>query len=185
MVGLLVSSADKNLLQSTGTAAESPFVIAATNAGIKVVPSIINFVVLTSAWSAGNSGLLGGSRTIYGMAREGHAPKIFLRTNRMGIPYVSVLFISLFITLGFMTLSSGAATVFNWLQDLVSVSALVGWMVITGVYLRFYYGCKAQGIDRASLPWMAPFQPYMAWLSFISFAVLLLTGGYTTFIHGQ
>jgi hypothetical protein len=56
MVGLLVPSNDPNLLRSTGTAAQSPFVIAATLAGIKVVPSIINFVVLTSAWSAGNSG---------------------------------------------------------------------------------------------------------------------------------
>jgi amino acid transporter len=185
MVGLLVSSANTNLLQSTGTAAQSPFVIAATNAGIKVVPSIINFVVLTSAWSAANSGLLGGSRTLYGMAREGHAPKIFLRTNRMGIPYIAVVSISLFICLGFMTLSNGADTVFSWLQDLVSVSALIGWMVITGVYLRFYYGCKAQNIDRATLPWKAPFQPYMAWLSFIAFTILLLTGGYTTFIHGQ
>jgi amino acid transporter len=56
MVELLVPSSDPNLLRSTGTAAQSPFVIAAKLAGIKAVPSIINFVVLTSAWSAGNSG---------------------------------------------------------------------------------------------------------------------------------
>lgn len=56
MVTLLVPSNDKDLLQSSGTAAESPFVIAAQRAGIKAVPSVINFVVLTSAWSAGNSG---------------------------------------------------------------------------------------------------------------------------------
>ncbi|KAF8852175.1 amino acid permease-like protein [Acephala macrosclerotiorum] len=184
-VGLIVPSNDENLLHSTGTAAQSPFVIAASNAGIKVVPSIINFVVLTSAWSAGNSGLLGSSRTLYGMAREGHAPKIFLRTNRMGIPYVAVLFMSLWICLGYMTLSDSASTVFGWLQDLVSVSALVGWMVICTVYLRFYYACKKQSIDRSELPWKAPFQPYAAWLSLISFTVLLLTGGYVTFIHGH
>lgn len=85
-VGMLVPSDDPNLLNGSGTAAASPFVIAATRAGIQVVPSIINFVVLTSAWSAGNSFILGSSRTLYGMAQENHAPKIFLRTNRMGIP---------------------------------------------------------------------------------------------------
>lgn len=63
MIGLIVPSDDEALLRSTGTAAESPFVIAATNAGIKVVPSIINFVVLTSAWSSGNSGKNQNSRT--------------------------------------------------------------------------------------------------------------------------
>lgn len=56
MVGLIVPSNDPNLSASTGTATESPFVIAARRAGIKVVPSIINAVVLTSAWSSGNSG---------------------------------------------------------------------------------------------------------------------------------
>lgn len=82
---MIIPSNDENLLHSTGTAAESPFVIAATRAGIKVVPSIINAVVLTSAWSSGNSGLLTGSRVLYGLALEGRAPKIFKRTSKLGM----------------------------------------------------------------------------------------------------
>lgn len=55
-MGLIVSSADKGLMSDAGDAGASPFAIAATNVGIKAVPSIINAVVVTSAWSAGNSG---------------------------------------------------------------------------------------------------------------------------------
>lgn len=106
MVGLLVPSTDEDLLNSSGTAAASPFVIAASRAGIKIVPSIINAVVLTSAWSSGNSGLLNSSRTLYGLAQEGRAFKIFRWTNRLGIPYMAVGFMSLFICLGYMTLVS-------------------------------------------------------------------------------
>lgn len=185
MVGLVVPSNDDNLLQSTGTASQSPFVIAAHRAGIKVVPSIINAIILTSAWSSGNSSLLGGSRILYGMAREGHAPKIFLRTNRYGIPWLAISLFSLFICLAFLSLSEGANVAFGWLQDLVSVAALCNWMIICGVYLRFYYGMKKQGIPRSALPWAAPFQPYLAWISLIAFGILLLTGGYVTFIHGH
>ncbi|PSR79601.1 amino acid permease-like protein [Coniella lustricola] len=184
-VGMLVPSTDENLLNGSANASRSPFVIAATRVGIKVVPSIINFVVLTSAWSSGNSTLLGASRTIYGMAKEGHAPKVFLRTNRMGVPYVGVGLTSLFMCLGFMSLSSSASVAFEWLQDLVSVGALITWTVICIVYLRFYYGCKAQGISRDELPWKAPFQPYIAWFSMCFFFLLLLTGGYTAFIHNH
>lgn len=101
------------------------------------------------------------------------------------VPYIAVCSISLFIALGYMTLSDSSSKVFGWLQDLVSVSALIGWMVICIVYLRFYYGCKKQGIDRSELPWKSALQPYAAWLSLISFVVLLLTGGYVTFIHGE
>jgi yeast amino acid transporter len=51
--------------------------------------------------------------------------------------------------LGYM--SSGvdtAYTVFSWLLSLVSASALINWIVICTVYLRFYYGCKV----RINLP---------------------------------
>lgn len=185
MVGLVVPSNNPHLLLSTGTASQSPFVIAATTAGIKVVPSIINAVIITSAWSSGNSSLLAGSRILYGMAREGRAPKIFTKVNRFGIPWVSVTLFCVFICLAFMSLSDGANVAFSWLQDLVSVAAIVDWMIICMVYLRFYYGMKKQGISRSALPWAAPFQPYLAWISLCSFLVLLLTGGYVTFLNGH
>ncbi|KAF2769845.1 amino acid transporter-like protein [Teratosphaeria nubilosa] len=186
-VGLLVPSNSPDLLSGTGsgTAAASPFVIAARSAGIKVVPSIINAVVLTSAWSAGNSGLLNGSRTLFGLAKEGRAPAFFGRVSRFGIPYVAVIFLALFVCLGYMSLSSGAATVFGWLQDLVSVSALINWSIICLTYLRFYYAMKKQGISRDRLPWKAPFQPYVAWVGLVFFILLLLTGGFKVFIHNH
>lgn len=36
---------------------------------------------------------------------------------------------SAWVCLGYMTLSNGASTVFSWLQDLVSVSALINWAI--------------------------------------------------------
>ncbi|KAE8155143.1 amino acid permease/ SLC12A domain-containing protein [Aspergillus avenaceus] len=186
MVGLVVPSNDPHLLSSTGTSSQSPFVIAARNAGISAVPSIINAVVLTSAWSSGNSNMLEGSRILYGMAAHGHAPQVFKRMNRFGIPYISVTLYGLFMALGYMTLSGSASTVFTWLQDIVSISTLVNWICICIVYLRFYYGCKKQGIDRhKELPWAAPFQPYSTWVSLIMFVILYFTGGYQTFMKGH
>ncbi|TEY59631.1 hypothetical protein BOTCAL_0190g00200 [Botryotinia calthae] len=186
MVGLVVPSNDPNLLQSSGTASESPFVIAAKNAGIKVIPSIINAVVLTSAWSSGNSSMLGGTRILFGMAMHGHAPKLFTRVNRAGVPYIAAAMYALFMCLGYMTLSSTASTVFTWLQDLVSIATLVNWISILLVYLRFQAGCKKQGINRhTELPWAAPFQPYTTWVSLALFVILLFTGGYVTFIHSE
>ncbi|KAF7133781.1 hypothetical protein CNMCM5793_005135 [Aspergillus hiratsukae] len=186
MVGMVVPSNDSNLLRSTGNASQSPFVIAAHRAGIKAVPSIINAGVLTSAWSAGNSNILGGTRILFGMAMHGHAPKFFTRINRFGAPYIAVSLIGVFMGLGYMTLSDSASTVFTWLQDIVSISTLVNWMCICIIYLRFQYGCRKQGIDRhRELPWAAPLQPYLTWFSLVMFTVLLFTGGYSTFMRGH
>lgn len=184
-VGLIVPSDNSSLTHSTGNASQSPFVIAATISGIRVVPNIINAIVLTSAWSAGNSSLLWGSRILYGMASEGRAPKFFTHTNRFDIPHYTVLFYGVFMGLAFMSLSDSADTAFDWLKDLVSIATLVNWLVITVVYLRFFYGCRQQGIPRASLPWAAPLQPYLSWWSLLLLVLVLLTGGFSTFITGQ
>ena len=184
MVGLVVPSNDPRLLSASGSAA-SPFVIAADIAGIKVIPHVINAIVITSAWSAGNSGMLSHSRMLFGMSKQGHAPKIFTHLNRFGIPYIAVGLFVLCVSLGYMTLSDTASTVFTWLQDLVATCALTNWTIIEITYLRFFYGCKAQGIDRNELPYKAPFQPYMSWCSLFLFILLLLTSGYSTFITGH
>lgn len=113
VIGLIVPSSNANLLSSSGTASESPFVIAANIAGIKVLPSIINAVVVTSAWSSGNSGAFGGPRVLYGLALEKKAPQIFTKVNRWGVPWVATTFICAFICLAFMTLGDSASTVFD------------------------------------------------------------------------
>lgn len=50
--------------------------------------------------------------------------------------------------------------VFNWLSNLSTITGLLTWMCINVSFLRFYYGCKRQGIDRSAFPFVAPFQPY-------------------------
>ncbi|KAK2589742.1 hypothetical protein QQS21_012581 [Conoideocrella luteorostrata] len=184
-IGLIVSSGDKALTSHSGDAGASPFAIAANNAGIKAVPSIINAVVVTSAWSAGNTAMLVGTRTLYGLALEGHAPACFKHTNRLGTPWISVVAVGSFMALGYLTLSSAASVVFEWLQDLVSAASFVHWINIEIVYLRFYYGCRKQGISRDELPWKGPFQPYAAWIALVSFSILLITGGFYVFIDGR
>jgi amino acid transporter len=153
IVGLLVPSDDDALNDGSGTAAQSPFVIAATRAGINAVPSIINAVVLTSAWSASNQSMLAGTRSLYGLALKKQAPKVFLRTTKWGIPYVCVVFQTLVAGLAFLSLSNGALTVFYWLLDLTAAGTLVSWSVILFNHIRLRQALQKQGIAHQELPW--------------------------------
>ncbi|KAM3089510.1 hypothetical protein ACMFMG_001098 [Clarireedia jacksonii] len=113
-IGMLVSPSDPSLNLSS-TAAKSPFVIAIQNAGIKALPSIINAALLTSAWSAGCADCYTSSRTLYGLAVRGHAPKILAKTNKQGLPWVCVLVSCVFSLLSFMAAAHGkAGTVFGY-----------------------------------------------------------------------
>lgn len=79
------------------------------NAGISVLPSIINAALLISAWSAGIADLFVSTRTLYGLAVKGHVPKIFLKTRKDGFPWVCFLFCAVFALLSFMAAASGEA----------------------------------------------------------------------------
>lgn len=153
IVGMLVASNDPRLGDESGTAAQSPFVIAASAAGIKAIPSLVNAIVVTSAWSSSNQSLLAGTRVLYGLALKGQAPKIFLRTTSWGTPYVCVSLFTAFMFLAFLTLNNDALTVFYWLMDLTAAGVLVSWSAILFNHIRMKLAMKKQGIPLARLPW--------------------------------
>ncbi|KAK4543240.1 hypothetical protein LTR36_005790 [Oleoguttula mirabilis] len=185
VVGLLVPYNDPNLGISTGTAEQSPFVIAFQSAGIKVLPSIINAIVCTSAFSCGSSCIFLASRTLYGIAEEGQAPRIFLRTNRFGTPYVAVAASLIFTPLVYLSLGSSSSQVFGWFVNITTVAGLVGWIVICVTYLRFFHGLRSQGISRDRLPYKSPLQPYAAWITLGALCLVVLFSGYSVFFPGN
>ena len=201
IVGILVPSNDEALNNYSGNASQSPFVLAATRAGISVVPSIINAVVLTSAWSAGNQSMLAGTRILFGMALKNQAPQVFLRTTKWGIPYVCVLLQTLMAALAYMSLSAGALNVFYWFLKLTSSAVLVSWGVICFNHIRLHQALKAQGISRHELPWTNwwtrkfsklsiysitnSILAYSSWFAMITCIIFLFTGGFAVFIKGN
>ncbi|KAI9362010.1 amino acid permease [Zopfochytrium polystomum] len=185
VIGLLVASDDPDLNIGGSTAASSPFVIGIKRAGIKYLPDIINAAILTSAWSAANSDVYTASRALYSLAAAGNAPKIFMKRTRNGHPYVAVGASACFGLLAFMTTSSGAGKVFNWLSNLTSVSGLFSWLCISIIYLRFHYGMKKQGIDRSKLPYIAPLQPYASWYALVLTLLVIIFSNWTVFTEGR
>lgn len=181
---LILSANDKDIASSTGDATGSPFVIAIKRAGIKALPSIINALVLSSAFSASNLSLVLTSRNLFALASKGQAPKIFLKTNKRGLPYYGVILTGLFLPLSFMSASSGSSTVFSWFQSLTSANLLIGWISISVAHICMQRALKAQGYTRDALPYKMPFADIGAYVSLVVFAILLITGGFPNFISG-
>nr|POE48823.1 proline-specific permease [Quercus suber] len=146
-----ICSSDVVELTSGGGANASPWVIAIKNAGISVLPAIINAGVLTSAWSAGNSFLYMSSRSLYSMAVVGNAPKIFARCTRHGLPIYAVAASSCFALLAYLNLSSGTGKVFNWFISLTNTAGYTSWIVCCITYLRFHSTVRRICLYRALL----------------------------------
>ncbi|PSR90305.1 amino acid permease [Coniella lustricola] len=186
LISMIVDPTNPNLVSGTGNAKSSPWVIAIEQAGIKILPSIVNACILVSAWSAGNSYCWVGSRMIVAMTTDRQLPQLFGRTWSNGVPWVAVIVAWLFGPLAYLSLGSGGPSqAFNWLLNLSTVAGLIAWATLCFCYIRFYAALQAQGVSRDSFPWKAPFQPYAAWIGFIGATIITFISGFGVFLKGN
>lgn len=169
---------------NSGTADGSPYVIAMTNMGVAVLPSIVNALLCTSIFSAGNAYTYCAMRSLYGLALDGHAPAIFKKCLKNGIPIYAFAVVMIFPFLSFLQVSSNAAVVVTWLQTLTQGAQMINYMIMCITYIFFHKAMQAQGISRDTLPYKGYFQPYCAWAGLVWMGFVELTYGYTSFVPG-
>ncbi|TVY41122.1 Arginine permease CAN1 [Lachnellula cervina] len=181
-IGLLVPSDNPDLLSSASDATASPFVIAAKLAGVKVLPGLINAVLLFVVLSAANANVYSGSRILVALARDGSAPAILGRTAENGVPYAAVAFTAVFGLLAFLNLSHSGGTVFNWLQNITAVAGFITWACINGCHIAFMRALAVRNISRDSLPYKSMWQPWFAWYGLFFNVLIIITQGFESFI---
>jgi len=138
LIGLLVPYNEPRLLGAAhlADAAASPFVIAIESAGVTVLPSIMNGVILIAVISVGNSAVFGSSRTLAALADQGQAPRILAYVDRAGRPLVAVLATSTVGLLAYLSGSSSQSTVFDWLLAISGLSTIFTWGSICLAHIR-------------------------------------------------
>lgn len=181
-IGVTCPSNDPRLTSGGAGAGSSAFVVAIANAGISTLPSIVNAGILLSAWSSGNSFLYISSRSLYSLAVQGSAPRIFKSCNRWGVPYMAVSCSSLFCGLAYLNVASNGAVVFNWFLNLTNTWGMTSWVCCMVIYIRFRKATDAQGVERPYKNWI---QPYGAYIAGVAFTILCLLNGYTVFFPGR
>ncbi|KKK17874.1 hypothetical protein ARAM_005155 [Aspergillus rambellii] len=166
-------------------AAASPYVIAMERLNIPALPHIVNALVLLAAFSAGNSYVYCASRSLYGLALEGKAPRILTKCTKAGVPVYCVGVVLLIALLAFLQVSNGASVVLSWFVSLVTASQLINFSVITFTYTRFRKALMAQGVSRETLPYQSLGQPYIAYIALVATTVMAFVGGYEVFLPGN
>lgn len=191
-VGLIVPYNDPVLANlvvgdgtGSGTAAASPYVVAMNNLGIGVLPHVVNALLFTSIYSAGNTYVFCATRNLYSLALEGQAPRILARCTRQGVPIYSLIVTMVFPCLAFLQVSNSSAVVLDWLINLLTSGGLVNYIIMCITYLRFYKACKAQNVDRKTLPYCGWFQPYGTWIALCFLVMIALCNGYTLFVNAD
>ncbi|KIV86968.1 hypothetical protein PV11_02542 [Exophiala sideris] len=187
-VGIVVPYNDPTLVSilngtssGSGTAAASPYVIAMSNLGVSVMPHITNALMVTSIFSAGNTYTYCATRSLYGLALEGRAPRFLKKCTRNGVPIWAFCIVMLFPLLSFLSVSSGSSQVLTWLINLITAGGVIDYIVMCITYICFFNACKAQGVDRNTFPYTGWFQPYCGYIGLTGMTLVVTFYGYSAF----
>ncbi|GAA1617018.1 amino acid permease [Leucobacter chromiireducens] len=157
---------------------KSPFVTTLALAGFGLAAAAIQLVVLTSAASSANGGLYSGTRMLFGLSKDGHAPKSFSLTDARGVPRRSVFFTSVFLFAAIPLLFAGDGVVaaFTFVSSMCATMILFTWgsiVVSYIVYLKRHP--ERHAASQFKLP-MARIAPWLVLAFFVFIAGTLLYG---------
>ncbi len=150
---------------STTNVGASPFTLVFQMAGLHFAEVTMTIVILLAILSAANASMYTATRTLWHIAQEKNAPKIFARTTNHGIPVAALLFSSLISGAVFLSSVVGEGQLFIWLLNISSLTGFIAWFGIALCHYRFRRAYLAQGHKLTDLPYYAkgfPFGPVFA-----------------------
>ncbi|CAJ0790112.1 Aromatic amino acid transport protein AroP [Ralstonia mannitolilytica] len=151
----------------------SPFVLIFHAMNSNLVANVLNVVVLTAALSVYNSGVYCNSRMLYGLAKQGNAPRALLKVSQRGIP-LAALGVSAIATLACVALNyfmPGKA--FELLMGLVVSALIINWAMISVIHLKFRHDKRKAGQSTAFRSFGYPFTNYLC-LAFLAGVLVVM-----------
>jgi len=152
----------------------SPFTLIFERSGIPFAGDIINFVIITSVLSVGNSGTYAASRVLYALCKERKGPQVFARVNKSGVPINALLMTGAIGCVAFLTGFYAESTVYMWLLALSGLAGLFTWLGIAYTHIRFRKLYLAEYGNLSKLKYIAPFYPIGSILAFIICAIVTI-----------
>lgn len=190
----LCSSTNQKLLdaQAGGSsgALGSPWVIGIQLVGVRGLNHVVNAGIMTSAFSCGNAFLYGATRSLYGAAISGFAPKIFSKCTKNGTPIFSLLASLAVGCLAFLSCSNSTAQVFDWMVNLSTTGLLLTYMSLWVIYFKFTNAVAVQyaPVGSSEYHYYAGPRWLKRWVCYFSFFVMFLIlffNGFYIFFPGR
>ncbi|MFP7735653.1 amino acid permease [Priestia aryabhattai] len=152
-------------------AAESPFVKTFSLVGIPLAAGIINFVVLTSAASACNSGMFSTSRILYNLSKNDQGPSKFAKLNKNHVPSNGLFVSTLVISAGALLSKLIPDQAFGIVTTISAICFIWVWSIILICHLRYK---KMRPQLHATSTFKAPLTPFINYAVLALFAVILV-----------
>nr|WP_285868489.1 amino acid permease [Mesobacillus maritimus] len=153
------------------SSSSSPFVQVFSLVGIPVAAGIINFVVLTSAASAGNSGMFSTSRILYNLSNHKQGPAAFKKLSKNHVPSNALVTSAVVVSIGALLSKLLPEQAFSIVTTISAICFMWVWSIILISHIRYQ---KTRPDLRAKSNFKAPFTPFINYVVLALFAVILI-----------
>lgn len=152
----------------------SPFVLIFDKIGIPGAAHIINFVVLTAALSAFNSGMFSTGRMLYNLSLQNNGPKYFGQLNKHQTPRRGILFSASFLLVAVFLNYIIPEKVFMFISSVATVAVITSWTIILLTQIKFRQSKTKEEVGKLAFKMpLHPLSNYVA-LAFLAFVIVLM-----------
>ncbi|KAK4056678.1 hypothetical protein OIO90_002230 [Microbotryomycetes sp. JL221] len=188
VIGLCVNRNDERLFTaySDSDVAASPITIVFELAGFGAAVHVVNAVLLSAVLSATNSCFFASSRMLVSLAHAGHAPKLLgWTTKSWAVPFPALVLTLAFSCLAFITAAVGSGATFTWLINVTGLLALLQWIAIAAISIRFRLAFAKQGRPLSDLPYRVPFFPVMPIIAIVLGVLMFVANAWAVTTWGD
>lgn len=152
----------------------SPFVQIFDSLGIGAAAHILNVVVISAAVSAINSDIFGAGRMLFGMAQQGQAPRSFARVSRVGVPWMTVVVMTVALLGGVVLNYLIPKDVFVLIASIATFATVWVWLMILLSHVAMRRAMTRQEVAELKFP--VPLWPVapIAAIAFMMFVIAVL-----------
>ncbi len=132
----------------------SPYAMLFSRIGIPLAAGVVNLLIIMSGLSSCNTGLYGGSRMLFSMARDRDLPALASSLNKNKVPHIAVWITALMISVGILVTYLAPNSVYVWITSASAFASLWTWGVILVSELRFRKRANQGGrLLQYAMPW--------------------------------
>jgi amino acid transporter, AAT family len=156
---------------------QSPFVKVFSSFGFAGAATVMNFVIISAAFSSMNTNLYLCTRMLFSLARSSDAPAVLGTVSKRGVPWHAAALSTAGVLAASLT-AYASPKAYNYLFGIALFGAILTWMIILTTHIAFRRKYPAE--KQAQLAMHAPFSPYLQIAGLGLLIAILITMGLDT-----
>jgi len=110
----------------------------------RLIANVLNIIVLTAALSVYNSSVYSNSRMLFGLSKQGNAPRFLSKLSNNHVPIMAIMVSAIFAAICIIINKIIPEQALSILMSLVVSSLVINWVMISYTHIKFKVANRGQ-----------------------------------------